>query len=131
MKSLKYLILVLPLLAGCVSTNVTSLSSSQYPPVHPEEVTIYLDEEDIPGEYEKMALINARGDYSTTDERAMFKAVRKRAAKLGANGVLVRRVKEPGTGEKVAHHFLGIGADRQGEMILIRVHRAESATEGS
>lgn len=121
MKRLTYLLFSSLLLAACVSTNVTSLSTGTYPPLQPEQVVIYLQEEDVPGPYEKIALIHARGDYATTDERAMFKQVRKRAARLGANGVLLQRVKEPGTGEKVAHHILGIGADRRGEMIAIWV----------
>ena len=118
------LLLVLALLfTGCVTTNVTPLSGKTYAPVDPEEVALYLDEADIPGEYDKIAVIYARGDYAMTNESHMFKKVRKKAAQLGANGVLVQRVKEPNTGEKVANAFLGTGADRRGEMIAIYVRK--------
>lgn len=115
-------VLVLALVVtGCISTSVTPLSGKQYPPVHEDEVTIYLRAEDVPREYEKVAIIYAKGDYATTDEAQMFKAVRKKAAKLGANGVLLEEVTEPSTGAKVAQAFLGTGANRRGELVAIYV----------
>lgn len=111
--------------SGCITTSVTPLSGKTYPPVHADAVTIYLREADVPGEYEKVAIIYAKGDYATTDEAQMFKAVRKKAAKLGANGVLLEEVTEPSTGAKVANHFLGTGANRKGELVAIYVRPAE------
>ncbi len=109
------------LLTGCVTTNVTPLNNKSYTPLEPADVVLYLDEADIPGPYEKVAILYARGDYTLTDEAQMFDKVRKRAAKLGANGVLIQRIKEPNTGDKVARVFLGTEADRRGEMIAIYV----------
>lgn len=108
-------------LTGCISTSVAPLTGKTYPAVHADEVTIYLRDDDIPGAYEKIAIIYARGDYALTDEAQMFKSVRKKAAKLGANGVLLQEVSEPGTGAKVANHLLGTGADRKGELVAIYV----------
>ena len=115
-------------LAGCITTSVTPLSGKTYPPLHADEVTIYLREADIPSEYEKVAIIYAKGDYATTDEAQMLKAVRKKAAKLGANGVLLEEVTEPSTGAKVANHFLGTGANRKGELVAIYVKRPNPAS---
>lgn len=109
---------------GCVSTSVTPLSGQSYPSLQPDDVVIYLSEQDIPAEYDKIALIYARGDHAMTDEARMFKAVRKKAARLGANGVLLQEVREPSTGAKVANHLLGVGADRKGEMLAIYVRPA-------
>ena len=109
------------LLSGCITTSVTPLSGKTYPPIHEDAVTIYLSEEDIPGDYEKVAIIYAKGDYASTDEAMMFKSVRKKAAKLGANGVLLQGVTEPSTGAKVAQAFLGTGANRRGELVAIFV----------
>ena len=122
-KTIGWIILAALALSGCISTSVTPLSGKTYPPVHEDEVAIYLTEEDIPGEYEKVAIIYAKGDYATTDEALMFKTVRKKAAKLGANGVLLQEVTEPSTGAKVAQHFLGTGANRRGELVAIYVHQ--------
>ncbi len=111
-------------LTGCISTSVTPLSGRNYPALQPEDVVIYLHEQDIQAEYDKIAIIYARGDYAMTDEARMFKAVRKKAARLGANGVILQDVREPSTGAKVADHFLGVGADRRGELLAIYVRPA-------
>ena len=92
-----------------------------YPPTTAEQITIYLIEDDVPGDYEKLAIINLKGDYNTTDEEMMYKKARKEAAKYGANGILVYQVEDPGTGAKVADALLGTGATRKGRMIAIRV----------
>ena len=114
------------LLTGCVTTSVVPLNSHKYTPLKPADVVLYLDEDDIPGSYEKVAVLYAKGDYVWTDESQMFKKVRKKAAGLGANGVLIQRIKEPNTGDKVAKVFLGIEANRKGEMIAIHVYPAKS-----
>lgn len=108
-------------LGGCVVTSVTPLSNKQYDPVSPDQVVIYLDETDIPGEFEKLAIINAKGESSWTDEKQMYERARKDAAKIGANGILVEQVKEPSAGAKIAGAFLGTGSQRTGTMIAIRV----------
>lgn len=122
MKYVLWLSLCLTVLTSCVTTSVTRLSSSNYPRLHPDQVVIYLNEEDIPGKYEKIAIIYAEGDYELTDEAQMYDKVRKEAAKLGANGVLQRGIKDPSTGAKVANAFLGTGANRKSEMIAIYVY---------
>lgn len=109
------------LLFGCITTSVTPLSGRSYPPVNESEVVIYLQEDDIPRSFEKIAVIYARGDYSLTDEAHMIKKVRRKAAKLGANGVLLHEIKEPSTGAKVAKAILHTEANRKGEMIAIYV----------
>lgn len=114
------------LLTGCVTTNVTPLNNKRYTPLEPADVVLYLDEADIPQPFEKVAILYAKGDYTLTDEAQMFNKVRKQAAKLGANGVLIQRIKEPSTGDKVARVFLGTEADRRGEMIAVYVIPARS-----
>lgn len=110
------------ILVSCVSTDATMLSSKTFPPLTPEEVTIYLSEDDIPGEFERIAIINAKGDSGMTNERQMYDAVRKRAASVGANGVLHAVVQEPGSGAKVAAAVFGVSASRRAEMVAIFVH---------
>ena len=125
MKRALWPVLMVLLFAGCVTASSTRLDSQVYPPIHPDQVTIYLDEADIPGEYEKVALITLRGNYQATDEAKMFRKARKEAAKLGANGVLVQEVRDPSTGAKVAAALIGVGGDRKGEVIAIYVPPAD------
>lgn len=117
-------------LTGCVHTSVTRLSTEEYPPLSPSEVAIYLEEEDIPADYEKVALI-----YVEASERIgideLYEETREEAAKLGANGILVIGFREPRLREKVAEHFLGIDADREGKLIAIYVYGRENATAKS
>lgn len=108
-------------LSGCIQTSHTMLGSKEYPVLTPEEVTIYLSEEDIPGEWEKVAIINASGSTGYTNQQQMYEAVRKRAAQIGANGVLFQEIDEPSAGAKVAGAFLGTGTNRQVEMVAIYV----------
>lgn len=122
-KSLLLIIVASILLVGCVNTNATMLSSKTYPELNPEEVTIYLDQEDIPGEFERIAIINASGSSGWTSESQMYEAVRKRAAKLGANGVLHAALDEPSQGAKIAGAVFGTGTTRRGEMVAIFVHK--------
>lgn len=110
-------------LCGCISTSVVPLNNKKYAPVHPDEVTVYLEEADIPGEFDKVAVLHSRGDYAWTDEARLFKNARKKAAKIGANGLLVRKLKEPNTGDKVAQVLVGTEAKRRSEMIAIYVKR--------
>lgn len=134
--STKYLLPTAALLAvlfvtGCISTSVTPLTGRDYSPLHPDEVVIYLHEQDVPADYDKVALIYARGDHAMTDEAQMFKSVRKKAAKLGANGIILNDVREPSTGAKVADHFLGVGAERRGELLAIYVKPAADPVDAS
>lgn len=109
------------LLGACVSTQATMLSGSARPPITEDQVKIYRTADQIPGRYEEVALLTSAGDYSMTNEAEMFASMRKKAAALGANGVLLQQVVEPTTGAKVANAFLGTSANRKGESIAIYV----------
>ena len=119
--SLSVLFIVSLFVCGCVHTTATMLSSQQYPPLTPEEVTIYLSEDDISGEWERVAIINATGNAGSTNQQQMYDAVRRRAAQIGANGVLFQPIEEPSAGAQVAGAFLGTGTSRRAEMIAIYV----------
>ena len=118
--TLSALVLALAL-TGCVQTQATMLSSKTYAPLEPEQVTIYLSEDDIPGRFERVAIINAKGSTSYTNQNQMYEAVRKKAAEVGANGVLFAEVDEPSAGAKIAGAFLGTGSNRNAEMAAIYV----------
>ena len=107
---------------GCVNTNATLLSNQRHPAVHPDDVVIYISEDDIPGDYDKVALIYAKASANWTTESKMLKALRKQAAALGANGILYSSIQEPSSEAKVAAVVVGADTERRAEMIAILVY---------
>lgn len=111
--------------SACVTTRHTLLnpSAERYPPVAPEAVLILTDEAELDTlEYTRVAIIEATGSGEFTDQTDMLEAIRKRAAQLGANAVLLPQINEPGAGAKVAAAVLGTGTQRKGNAVAIRIH---------
>ena len=108
---------------ACVSTNATMLNPSPVAraPVAADQVHIYRTAAQVTGRYEELALLNATGEASWTNEQAMLESMRKKAGELGANGIILDAVTEPGAGAKVAAAFLGVGAERKGKALAIFV----------
>ena len=132
MKRLVVLLFLWGAATGCVSTQVTKLVSKiDYPPVSPEEVQVYLNEKDIVHPYEKLAIIHMQGDATWTNEAQLIEAAKKKAAKLGANAIVVNQIKEPGSGAKIVGAILGTYVDRRGEVLAVRVFENEPAARHS
>ena len=119
----KYTLLLtgLLLLSGCIQTQATMLANTDYPPVHPEDVVIYLDEADIEGDWEKIAIINAQGDSRFTRESKMLEKAREKAGEIGANGLLIEEIKDPSVFAEIAADVLETRSRRRGKLIAIRV----------
>jgi hypothetical protein len=114
---------VLACLTACVTTNATRLGTgAALAPVPAESVAIYRTASQVPGKYEEVALLNSKGESSLTDEAAMFKSMKKKAAELGANAIILDAVSEPSAGAKIASAVFGTGAERKGRAIAIFVH---------
>lgn len=108
-------------LGGCVQTQATMLGpKGQYPPVAPDQVQVFLDEDDAPATCTKIALINAQGESSFTNEAKMIEASRKKAGQVGANAVILAKINEPSAGAKIAGAFLGTGSQRRGQLVALR-----------
>ena len=106
---------------GCVTAEVLRLGApTQYAPVLASEVQIFMTAEDVPGEFEKIALIKLKGDSDFTNETRMIEKAKAEAAKLGANGIILGETVEPSAGAKVAGTVLGVSTSRRGEVIAIR-----------
>ena len=120
------LIVLLLLIIACVQTNVVRLGPQVARPlVPPDQVMIYRTADQVPGKYEEIALITAKGSSGWTNEEMMFRKMRERAGKLGANGVILEALSEPSAGAKIAGAFLGLPAERQGKVIAIFVFEKE------
>lgn len=109
------------LLAGCIQTQATLLDGTTYPPVHEDDVIIYLNEEDIPADWKPIAIIHAQGEAQWTNESQMLRKARKRAGGLGANGLLIEDIDEPSAVAQVAGEVFGTGTTRRGRLVAIRV----------
>ncbi len=108
--------------SACVNTQTIPLGTpGRYPPADPEQVQVFLEEGDVPLKFDKIAIIDAEGDYDSVNQEKMIKVMKKKAAKLGANALVLGEFKEPSTGEKVAKHILGIGGERRGRVLAIRL----------
>lgn len=109
------------LLAGCVQTQATLLDGTTYPPVHEDDVVIYISEDDIPADWKPIAIIHAQGEAQWTRESQMLRKARERAGELGANGLLIEDINEPSAVAQVAGEVFGTGTTRRGRLIAIRV----------
>lgn len=115
-------------LVACVSTQAVRLGSNEiHPPVSPDKVAIYRTASQVPGKYEEVALLSSSGDYNMTNEEAMYRSMREKAGKMGANAVILDSVQEPGTGAKVASVLFGTGANRKGKALAIFIHPSDES----
>lgn len=109
-------------LGACTSTGAVLLGGTDpYPETDPYEVRVFLSEDEVPGDYERIALVTARSDAGWTDEADLIRAMRKRAARLGANGLIVGEVRDPSTLERVAEVLTEYEAQRRARGIAIRL----------
>jgi hypothetical protein len=109
-------------LGACTSTGAVLLGgTAPYPETDPYEVRVFLSEDEVPGEYERIALVTARSDAGWSDEADLIRAMRKRAARLGANGLIVGEVRDPTTLERVAEVLTEYEAQRRARGIAIRL----------
>ena len=111
------------LLSACVQTNAVRLGAAPArPPVPEAQVVVYRSASQIPGRYEEVALLNSTGEATWTNEEKMYNSMRKKAAKLGANGIVLDAMSEPSAGAKVAAAVFGVGgAERKGKAIAVYV----------
>ena len=112
-------------LMACMSTQAVRLGSSFRVPVPLAQVFVYRTADDVPGDYEEVALISSGGSGVWglgVSEKKIWKAMRKKAGSLGANGIILDSMSHPTTGAKVVSALIGIGAKRKGKAIAIYVH---------
>lgn len=106
---------------ACVSVNATEVDPGRsFSPVPGDDVRIFQTEEDVPGEHVEVAILHASGQENWTDQSDMMNEMREKAAELGANGIVVSGIEEPGTGEQIVGALFGTGADREGRALAIR-----------
>lgn len=91
-------------------------------PVPWDKVIVYQTAEQVPAKYEEVALITATGNATWTNKEQMYKKMRKKAGKLGANAVILDAMSEPIQELLVITYFLpGVSGIREGKAVAIYV----------
>lgn len=119
MRKLAALLIVV---AACTSTNAALMDNS----VHlartcADGVRLYSDPTKVGSTYTEVALLNSSGSTGWTTESGMMKSMRKKAADVGANGIIMGQIDEPGAGAKVAAAVFGTETQRKGKSVAIFV----------
>jgi hypothetical protein len=115
-------LLAAAMLAACTTTGAVMLGGSgTYPELPPGEVRVFLREQDVPGDYERIALVTARSDAAWADEATLIRALRRRAARLGADGLILGEIRDPSTVERIAEVLTDYQPQRRGRAVAIRL----------
>jgi hypothetical protein len=117
------LIVGLVMLVGCVTTRSVQLGEYQQRAAVPwKSVAVYRTPDSVPGKYNEIALLTAKGDSLLTGQSAMWKSLQKKAAKLGANAIILEATAEPKDAAKIASAvLLGFGPSRRGKAVAIYI----------
>lgn len=106
---------------GCAVASAVKVSDRTYAPIQSDQVRVFVSEEDVSGPYEKVAIITSEGDYDFSGKPALIKTMKKKAAALGANGIILGQFQAPTTGQKIAQAFLWTSANNKYECMAIRL----------
>jgi hypothetical protein len=81
---------------ACIHTNAALLDSSiALAPICPDGVQLFTASAQVGKPYREVAILESIGEAAATTDVEMYNAQRKKAASLGANGVIIRAVREP------------------------------------
>lgn len=130
MKKLSALTLTMFVFGCGVYTNASLVD----PSIHlarlcPDGVKLYTAPDRVTTDYREVALLNASGETRYSDEGDLIKSMRKAAAKIGANGIILNGIDEPSAATKVAAEVsniivrdaLPISPERKGRALAIFV----------
>ena len=95
MKKSALVVLVVFFLFTSACMNVSSIPLGTYksrPPANPDLVEVYLAEEDVPGEFIKIALVYAEEIIGYQSAGNMIHNMKVKAAKAGANGIILNEI---------------------------------------
>jgi hypothetical protein len=93
---------------GCASGSVV-LTGMKRPPVSSTEVKLYTK---APADYEVIGIVKASSDAGMTEQGSMDYAIeelKKQAASVGANGVLLKTVGKTGGDESISGEAIYVG----------------------
>jgi len=110
-------------LMACMSTKAIRLGDQITRPIIPwQQVKVYRTADQVENDYDEVGLLMTTASTIWTSEKGMWNSMKKKAAKLGANAIILDAVSEPSAGAKVAGALFGIGVNRKGKAVAIFVH---------
>ena len=118
MKTL-WAVALLTLCTACVTVTSTVLRDRTASPVLEREVYIYLADDELPEDCERVAILHGSGTQDWTDETDMLNKLREEAGKLGANAVHMQSMEDAGTGERVVAALFGGVTDRDSDALAL------------
>ena len=117
-------------LVGCLSVTSTQLGPphtlAEHPVIAAERVAIYRAPEQVPGDYEEVALLHASGSLQWSSESEMMKKLREEAGRLGANAIILEPERELSVREKIAIQKSNVDIGREGKALAIYVLPSET-----
>ncbi len=109
-------------LVACVSTNVAVLDPSiRLAPICPAGVELFTSADRVDAPFREVALLNSTGESGSTSEQGMYDSMRRKAAEVGANGIILGSITEPNAGTKIVGALFGTGASRKGQSTAIHI----------
>jgi hypothetical protein len=116
-------LLTVPVLLAACATRAAIVATNPAVSLSPtctDAVAAYQDREHVPYDYYEVALITARGNSVYTGNGDLLKAMRGKAASVGANGLVINALGATHATVKVIGAALGSNdADRKGQAIAI------------
>ncbi|HJP60806.1 MAG TPA: hypothetical protein VJ865_12435 [Gemmatimonadaceae bacterium] len=123
---------------GCmgVSTNASLMDPSLHlAHTCPDAVKLFTTRDRVNAEYREVAVLYSTGLTRYSDEDDLIKSMRKKAAKIGANGIILDPIEEPKASTKIAaevanvltRDVTGISPERKGHALAIYI-AADSAS---
>jgi hypothetical protein len=114
-----YLVVAAPVfaLSACrsVSTDATLIDPSAHlARTCPAAVKLFTVPERVQRPYQEVALLNSQGKTSYSSEDDMIKSMREKAAKVGANGIILNGIDEPSAMAKIAGQVAQVASDAAG-----------------
>lgn len=112
MKSFMLRSIALACLAGSGACGVKSTTTAVSPsfsrnPTCENAIVIYNDRPDVPNSYYELAWIEVEGNSVWTTDKQLTDKMKKRAAEVGANGLIVNAVQQNKTGVNVLGEAVG------------------------
>jgi hypothetical protein len=112
-------------LGACTSVSFVPLGApTAYPRVDVEHVRSYLTEIDVGAPYEKVALLFAESATELGSEVKVIRAMREKAAELGADGIIVLAL-----AEGFPNGLFDLGEEHRGRAIAIKIVGGGSTPE--
>lgn len=113
-------IVVLATLSACVETQVTRLEAGPArAAIAPDAVAIYRSPAEVPGRFRAIALLDSSADTDLAGYGDIYASMRKKAAAIGANGIILGDQLEPSPLLRLAGELLNGNTYRHGRATAI------------